>query len=221
MNPQKRIINAISEIGKSRVGLSAYERQLETASTAWLEQLSERISGETDELSINDTIVELSSIVESLLRVSGTPYVNMLTGKALSLLVKAERQIPRSRKIMKRLLSQRTADLADTDKKRLLLINPGWMSTKVSYFEGIEKIHETEIHVSPDIPDGVNSRVDSIVSWLKEANIKISSLDGISSRCGFLHPIPSGTYRIVPEMLQDMEHPRIEHASNMSPAITL
>lgn len=221
MDPQKRIIDAISEISKSRVGLNAYERQLETASAAWLETLSKRISEETTEAAINDVIVELSSVVESLLLVSGTPYVNMLTGKALSLLVQAERQIPRSRKIMKRLLSRRTADLADAEKKRLLLVNPGFMSTKAACFDGIDKIHEIELHLSPDTSDSVNARLESILSWLSEINIELSSIDGIACRCGFLHPVSAGTYRIVPKMLKDLEHPRIEHASNMSIAITM
>lgn len=221
MEPQKRIIDAVSEIGKSRIGLQAYERQLETASAAWIDRLSKRISTETDEAALDDIIVELISIVEALKPVSGTPYVNTLTGKALSLLVQAERQSPKSHRIMKRLLTERTADMAEAEKKRLLLVNPGHQTTKISIFEGIDKIHEIDMHPSPDEPDSVGSRVDSILAWLKEKKISIKSFDGISCRCGFLQPVPSGTYRIVPEMLNDLEHPRIEHASNMSIAIVL
>ena len=221
VDTQKRIIDALSEISKSYVGLGAYERQLETASTLWLEELSEKITGETDEAVINDIIIELSSVVESLLSVHGTQHVNTLIGKTLSLLVEVERQVPRSRKVMRRLLNHRTADLADSEQKQLLIINPGFMSTKITCFRGTEKLIESEIHLSPDTSDGEASRLASILEWLKEADFELSSFDGIACRCGFVHPVPAGTYRIVPEMLHDLENPRIEHASNMSIAITM
>ena len=221
MKSQKRIIDAVSEIGKFRIGLGAFERQLETASTVWLEDLSRRIDGATDEAVVHDIIVELSSVVESLLSVMGTPSVNRLTGRAISLLVQAERQIPQSHTIMKRLLGPQTFDRAISEKKRLLIFNPGFSSTKVALFEGPRLVHEADIHRSPDIPDGVQTRFDDIIGWLKEIGQSISSFDGIASRCGFFQSIPAGTYRIVPEMLHDLEYPRIDHASNMSVAISM
>ncbi|MFC1528286.1 phosphate acyltransferase [Candidatus Latescibacterota bacterium] len=221
MGSQKRIIDALSEISKSRVGLSAYERQLETASAPWLEHLSNLITVETDEDTLKDVIVELSTVIESLLPITGTPEVNMLTGKVLSLLAQAERLFHRSQYIMKRLLSEYTVDMAEAEKKRILTIKTKYMSTKISCFEGIEKTGETELHLSPDVPDSVNTRVDSILTWLADSGLDLSSFAGIACRCGFIQPIPSGTYRIVPEMLQDLEHPRFEHASNMSVSIVM
>ena len=219
MDIQKKIIVTISEISKSHIGLRAYERQLETVGTAWLDTLTKRIADETDESVINDIIIELSSVVESLLSVYGTPHVNKLTGKALTLLMDAERRITGSRKIFERLLDRQTADKAEIGNKRLLVIKPGLTSTKVVCFEGIEKVCESDIHLSPDASDGVDTRVESIVSWLSESGINLSSFHGFACRCGFVQPVPTGTYHIAPEMLEDLEHPRINHASNISVAI--
>jgi len=221
LNAQKRLIDAISEIGKIRIGLGAYERQLETASAAWLDEIARKIGGEPDEAILNDCIIELSSVVESLLSVPGTPKINRLTGTALSLLVAAERLIPRSRKIMKRLLGPRTADRAVKDGRRLLVINPGFMSTKVAVFTGIEKVRETELHLSPDDEDNAASRVDAVAAWLLGGGLDLAEFDGLACRCGFIKPVPAGTYRLVPEMLHDLESARIEHASNMAVEITM
>ena len=49
MDLQKRMIESIAEIGKSHIGLSAYERQLETAGLSWLDDVIARVGGRTDE----------------------------------------------------------------------------------------------------------------------------------------------------------------------------
>ncbi len=92
-------------------------------------------------------------------------------------------------------------------------------STKVAYFEGIEKRYEAELHLSPDDTGSEDSRIDSVVAWLKHRDIQLSAIDGIACRSGFVRPAPSGTYKIVPNMLKDLEEPRLEHTSNMAIAI--
>jgi len=218
---QKRMIEAISEISKSRVSLKAYERQLENATAAWLEGFTKNVRKDSDESAINDALIELTSLVEALLSVSGSPYVNMITGKALSYLLELEWQVPRSKKIMRRLLDQQTSELAEKDRKKLLVVNPTPASIKVAYFEGLEKIHESDIHLSPDDVDTVELRSGMIVSWLSELNLDLKAIDGIACRSGFLKPVPSGTYNIVPEMIHDLENPRIEHAFNMAVVIAV
>ncbi len=220
MEPKTRILEAVGEISKSRVKLNAYERQLETASGLWLEMISEKLHT-AEENEINDIIIELSTIVESLAPAAGVKYGNTLLGKALTLLVAAERRISGSRRVMRRILGDRIADRAEEGRKRLLLINPGFMTTKASVFLGLEKVHDIELHVSPDVEDNVDSRLESIENWLKEIGEELSAFDGIACRSGFLKPIPSGTYRLVPEMLKDLEHPIIKHASNMSVAMVM
>lgn len=221
MDLQKRIIESVSEIGKSRVGLGAYERQLETAGEAWFDGIIRRVGDGSDEGAVHDAVVELTSVVESLRTVTGSSNVNMLMGRIMSLLVRLERIDIRSRTVMRRLLNAHTADRAAAESKRLLVVNPAATSTKVAYFEGIEKVHESELHLSPDEPDDPDSRVESVIAWMKHRGIKVNVLDGIACRSGFINPVPSGTYRLVPEMLKDLEEPRIEHASNMAMAMVM
>ncbi len=221
MDLQKRIIESVSEIGKSRIGLSAYERQLESAGEAWFDDLLKRVGDGSDESVVRDAVVELTSVVESLRTLTGSPHVNALTGRIMSLLVRLERLEPHSRDVMRRLLNPHTADHAAAECKHILVLNPGATSTKVAYFEGIEKLYETELHLSPDDTDDVDSRVGAVLAWMRNRSIDVNSLDGIACRSGFMHPVPSGTYRLVPEMLTDLETPRIEHASNMSVAMVM
>jgi len=221
LEPRNRIFDAVGEISKSRVKLNAYERQLETAGGIWIEDVSGRLRDAATEADVNDIIIEISSVVESLSPAAGVKYANTFLGKALSLLVKAERQMKGSKRVMRRILGDRVADRAEQSGKRLLLINPGFMATKASIFTGIEKIHDTELHVSPDVDDSIETRVDSVVMWLDEIGVELNSFDGIACRSGFFKTIPSGTYRLVPEMIRDLEHPRIEHASNMSVAMVM
>jgi phosphate butyryltransferase len=221
VNLQKRIIDSVSEIGKSRVGLAAWERQLEIAGADWFDDILKRVGDGSDEAAVRDAEVELGSAAAALQSVSGAPQVNTLVGRILSLLVKLERQETTSRKIMRRLLNPQTADRADKEGKRMLVVNPATTSTRVAYFEGIEKRFESELYLSPDDPSGVETRIESVATWIKHRGVPLSALDGIACRCGFLHPVPSGTYLVAPEMLKDIEEPRIEHASNMAIALVL
>ncbi|MCE5249739.1 butyrate kinase [bacterium] len=221
MDQRKKIIEAISEIGKSRIGLSAYERQLESAGMTWLETIAPSVPADADEQGIYSLITDLSSVVESLLAVPSTPSVNIFLGNVLSLLVEQERRIPRSKRIMKRLLNAQTAKSAESDRKHLLVVESSIASTKTAYFEGIERLCESEHHLPLDAPDDLDTRVEAVIAWLKAQSIDITALDGIACRGGYVQPVPTGTYRVVPEMLLDLEQPRIDHPSNMSAAIAM
>ena len=96
MDLQKRMIESIAEIGKSHIGLSAYERQLETAGISWLEDVTARVGDGTDEGIIHDAESELAAVVESLRTLAGSPCINVLLGRILSFLVKLERSEFRS-----------------------------------------------------------------------------------------------------------------------------
>jgi len=221
LDRQKQIQEVISEISKLLDDLRAYENNLESAGTAWIENLSKSLEKKSEESVINDSIIELTSLVKSLLSVSVSPQIHIFIGQALTLLMHLELKVSGSKKIMKRLLSQKAVELAERERKQLLVINPTLTSTKVAYFEGIEKMYETNIHLSPDVTDGVETRVESIVSWLREKGLDLKLLDGIACRSGFFQPVPTGTYRIVPEMVDDIKNPRIEHISNISIPITM
>jgi len=102
------------------------------------------------------------------------------------------------------------------ENELVLCVNPGSTSTKVAIYRGKRKIAEDEVHLPPDYPDSIDNRASSIAEWLKKVNVAKGELTGVACRGGFLKPVPSGTYEVCTEMVNDLEEPRIEHASNMA-----
>jgi phosphate butyryltransferase len=137
-------------------------------------------------------------------------------GEALTGLAREETRAEGGRPIMARLLGPQLTRLVQADPRSVLVLNPGSTSTKVALFRGLDKLKESEVHLSPDAPDGVDARAEGIAAWLQESGVDPEDLDGIACRGGFLAPVPTGTYRVVPEMLADLEHARIAHASNLA-----
>ena len=110
---------------------------------------------------------------------------------------------------------------------KLLIINPGSTSTKISIFEGEKEIlKETLSHSSEDllefktISDQKDFRTDMILKILNDRNVEIKLLDAIVGRGGLLKPIVSGTYYVNGNMLKDLkENVQGEHASNLGAII--
>lgn len=215
MELRQKVVDAVSEIGKSHISLRSYEREVETAGKAWLDKIKTGLAKKSRE-DIIENIIDLSSVAESLRIVEASPGVNALMGSVLSLLIDLERQVPRSELIMRRLVSGIATDAATKDRRRILIVNSGSTSVKVAVFDGIEKTAEADLHLSPDEDDTIENRVSLVTSWMGKNKIAIESIDGIASRCGFINPVPSGTYHIVPEMIEDLQTPRVAHGSNMS-----
>ncbi|MDS0528488.1 butyrate kinase [Clostridium sp. SHJSY1] len=110
---------------------------------------------------------------------------------------------------------------------KLLVINPGSTSTKISVFEGEKEIFkETLRHSSEEIgkfkhiSDQQNFRTEVILNILKDNSIDIKELDAVVGRGGLLKPISSGTYIVNDKMLKDIkECVNGEHASNLGAII--
>ncbi|MTI68497.1 MAG: butyrate kinase [Firmicutes bacterium] len=109
------------------------------------------------------------------------------------------------------------------EKKYILVINPGSTSTKVAIFSERENVitHKIE-HMSEDLEKYDNIieqyqyRLDLIMNWLKENNIKTDSLKAVVGRGGLLRPMPGGTYEVTDKMLEDLKVGiQGEHASNL------
>jgi len=106
---------------------------------------------------------------------------------------------------------------------KLLIINPGSTSTKISIFINEEEIlTETLRHsleeLSPfkNIIDQHNFRKDIIEKFLEKNNHKLNSFNAIVGRGGLLKPITSGTYIVNEIMLEDLKSCKYgEHASNL------
>ena len=111
--------------------------------------------------------------------------------------------------------------IPDVSGETILCVNPGSTSTKVALYSGLRLRASDEVHLPPDFEDGIESRAGAIAEWLEKQGVKEGDLTGISCRGGFVEPVPTGTYEVVKEMVDDLSEPRIEHASNMAIPIGL
>jgi len=107
--------------------------------------------------------------------------------------------------------------------KRLLVINPGSTSTKVSVFEDGQEIFDTTLrHTADELEQFTNTysqkdfRKEHILNELKEQNIKLENFDAIVGRGGMVRPVQSGTYKINEAIINDLSNAVYgEHASNL------
>jgi len=215
MSVRKDIIEAVSEIARSQVSLTAFMSQLKNAGTTWLRDLSKRAVG-ADEAIVDETLVEISAIISTLLPQAGSPQVNSVLGKALSLLIGLERRVDGSKRLIKRLVGTQLAEIAEEDQRQILVINPGVSSTKITWLEGLSRQAQARVHNSPDVPDTVEQRFAAVLERLAEWGVELKKIQGVTCRSGFVKPVSSGSYRVVPQMLQDLRKPRGHPADDMS-----
>ncbi|TFG91702.1 MAG: butyrate kinase [Candidatus Atribacteria bacterium] len=105
----------------------------------------------------------------------------------------------------------------------ILVINPGSTSSKVALFSNEQLLFDKkiehnseELSVFPKIIDQYQFRLKIILNFLREKGISLSTLDAVVGRGGLLQPIPSGTYRVSENMLEDLRRGATgEHASNL------
>lgn len=106
---------------------------------------------------------------------------------------------------------------------RILVINPGSTSTKISVFEDEREIlaqtlrHSAE-ELSPYncVADQFAFRKELILAALSEAGIPLESLHAVIGRGGLVKPIPSGVYEVNDALRRDLtDPPQGEHASNL------
>ena len=113
------------------------------------------------------------------------------------------------------------------DSCHILTINPGSTSTKVALYEDerplfAETIHHSaeELAAFPRIADQYAFRRDAVLRLLEKHGVRLDSLDAVVGRGGILGPIPSGTYLVNEQMLEELRHPKErEHASNLGALI--
>lgn len=106
---------------------------------------------------------------------------------------------------------------------KVLVINPGATSTKISVFEETEEIRKANIsHSAEDLkPFGKvveqkDYRLGLITATLSEMGFELSDFSAICARGGLLRHIPSGTYRVTDKVIEDATNaPFGEHASNL------
>lgn len=112
---------------------------------------------------------------------------------------------------------------------RVLAINPGSTSTKISVYEGEEEIFTKELqHSAADLLPFEGRRITeqfafrkaSILAAMADHALSMDQIDAVSARGGLLRPIAHGTYQVGEAMLIDLRAAeRGEHASNLGALI--
>ena len=106
---------------------------------------------------------------------------------------------------------------------KILVINPGSTSTKLSIFNNEKecihsKIAHSKEELSPykKVSDQFEFRKEIILNFLKENGYKIKDFDAIGARGGNTHPLESGVYKVNKKMVEDLISLRYgTHASNL------
>ncbi len=114
-------------------------------------------------------------------------------------------------------------------RRRILAVNPGSTSTKMSVYEGDLESFTTELqHSTAELEPYENEpitaqhafRKDVILKELESHGLSIDDLDAVAARGGLVRPIPHGTYHVNERMLDDLrEAIGGEHASNLGALI--
>ena len=94
---------------------------------------------------------------------------------------------------------------------KILAINPGSTSTKVAVFENDKELFSTTLRHSSEeigryktILDQLDFRREVILEAVKASGIALGELDAVIGRGGLLKPIPSGTYEVNAQMIEDI-----------------
>lgn len=106
---------------------------------------------------------------------------------------------------------------------RILAINPGSTSTKISVFENLQEVYaETLRHSSEElqpfqyVADQFAFRKALIVEALEKAGIDLQIISAVIGRGGLVKPIPSGVYEMNDALKHDLLHSQLgDHASNL------
>ncbi|WMJ76463.1 MULTISPECIES: butyrate kinase [unclassified Sedimentibacter] len=110
---------------------------------------------------------------------------------------------------------------------KILAINPGSTSTKISLYENEYEIftkkfeHPLEIIEKYDsVEEQLKMRKQLVIEFLKEKGIDIKKLSAVVARGGMLPPVKSGAY-IINDLMIDrvLNRPVMEHASNYAAPI--
>ncbi len=105
---------------------------------------------------------------------------------------------------------------------RILAINPGSTSTKIGVFDDDKQVFVTSIPHTPEelkqfhnVIDQFYWRKDLVKQALAKEGIPLKSIDAIIGRGGLISPVESGIYEVNADLVHDLLHPRVQHASNL------
>ncbi|MGI5892382.1 MAG: butyrate kinase [Bacillota bacterium] len=111
--------------------------------------------------------------------------------------------------------------------EKILVINPGSTSSKISVYHDETSLFVEKIEHSPEviaqynkIPDQYEMRKDLILNVLKQKGVDINELTAVVARGGLLPAVQAGAYRVNQDMVDQLRYnPVHEHASNLGAII--
>lgn len=106
---------------------------------------------------------------------------------------------------------------------KIVAINPGSTSTKVSYYVDGEIIEEQSIsHTTEELQhfqrpiDQIDFRRDILLNFMEEKSIDPKELDAVVGRGGILPPVSAGAFEVNEDMIHYLKHvTTVEHPSNL------
>ena len=106
---------------------------------------------------------------------------------------------------------------------RVLAVNPGGMTTKIAVYEGEERVFDATVEHAREelagfdaIADQLEYRKEAIERTLEERGQLGRGFDAVVGRGGLLRSIPSGTYAVNAQLLEDARTGYAgQHASNL------
>jgi len=110
---------------------------------------------------------------------------------------------------------------------RILVINPGSISTKISFFKDKKQIVKRKISHNrkalskfPSLLAQREFREKEILNLIKNEDYMMNRFDAIAARGGILKPLPGGTYRVNEKMVNYLKYETpVQHASNLAAII--
>jgi butyrate kinase len=109
------------------------------------------------------------------------------------------------------------------NNNKILVINPGSTSTKISIFEDEKSVLEETVrhdHKEIDKFENIFSqfeyRLDIVNEFINKSKIDLKSLDAVVGRGGNMKPVEGGTYKVNEAMIEDLKIGVMgQHASNL------
>lgn len=93
---------------------------------------------------------------------------------------------------------------------QILVINPGSTSTKISLFHNEKHVFTSDVfHDSSvlkqyeTINDQLDSRMEVLYDFIEKQQISLSELDAVAARGGASYSVPSGTYEVTDQLIED------------------
>lgn len=110
--------------------------------------------------------------------------------------------------------------------KKILAVNPGSTSTKIAIYHDEEPVFTKSISHSAEelarfatVLDQFEWRDKLVRDALAKEGIDVHDLDAVIGRGGIMSPVESGVYEINDDLIHDLVHAKMQHASNLGAMI--